>query len=178
MKRFLFLIICLFMLAAPLWAQKITGVVTDAETGDSIAYASIVYKGHHVSAVSDYYGRYSIDRHEGWNITVSAVGYATRIIPVNAKTKHVLNIALKPDDQTIGEVVVSQKRDKYSRKNNPAVELMKKVIANKKVTDLSRKDYYQYMKYQKLTLALNVMFGLALAFWEWVQLTWKLCILL
>lgn len=155
MKRFLFLIICLFMLAAPLWAQKITGVVTDAETGDSIAYASIVYKGHHVSAVSDYYGRYSIDRHEGWNITVSAVGYATRIIPVNAKTKHVLNIALKPDDQTIGEVVVSQKRDKYSRKNNPAVELMKRVVAAKKKTDLSVNDYYNYNKYEKITLSLN-----------------------
>ncbi len=143
------------MLAAPLWAQKITGVVTDAETGDSIAYASIVYKGHHVSAVSDYYGRYSIDRHEGWNITVSAVGYATRIIPVNAKTKHVLNIALKPDDQTIGEVIVSQKRDKYSRKNNPAVELMKRVVAAKKKTDLSVNDYYNYNKYEKITLSLN-----------------------
>ena len=155
MKRFLFLIACLLVLAIPLGAQTITGVVTDAETGDSIAYASIVYKGHHISAVSDYYGRYSIARHEGWNITVSAVGYAARIIPVNAKTKHVLNIALKPDDQTIGEVVVSQKRDKYSRKNNPAVELMKRVVAAKKKTDLSVNDYYNYNKYEKITLSLN-----------------------
>ena len=155
MKRFLFLIACLLVLAIPLGAQTITGVVTDAETGDSIAYASIVYKGHHISAVSDYYGRYSIARHEGWNITVSAVGYAARIIPINAKTKKTLNIALKPDDQTIGEVVVSQKRDKYSRKNNPAVELMKRVVAAKKKTDLSVNDYYNYNKYEKITLSLN-----------------------
>ena len=155
MKRFLFFIACLLVLAIPLGAQTITGVVTDAETGDSIAYASIVYKGHHISAVSDYYGRYSIARHEGWNITVSAVGYAARIIPINAKTKKTLNIALKPDDQTIGEVVVSQKRDKYSRKNNPAVELMKRVVAAKKKTDLSVNDYYNYNKYEKITLSLN-----------------------
>lgn len=155
MKRLLFLIACLLVLAIPLGAQTITGVVTDAETGDSIAYASIVYKGHHISAVSDYYGRYSIARHEGWNITVSAVGYAARIIPINAKTKKTLNIALKPDDQTIGEVVVSQKRDKYSRKNNPAVELMKRVVAAKKKTDLSVNDYYNYNKYEKITLSLN-----------------------
>lgn len=155
MKRFLFLIACLLVLTIPLGAQTITGVVTDAETGDSIAYASIVYKGHHVSAVSDYYGRYSIARHEGWNITVSAVGYAARIIPINAKTKKTLNITLKPDDQTIGEVVVSQKRDKYSRKNNPAVELMKRVVAAKKKTDLSVNDYYNYNKYEKITLSLN-----------------------
>ena len=155
MKRFLFLIACLLVLTIPLGAQTITGVVTDAETGDSIAYASIVYKGHHVSAVSDYYGRYSIARHEGWNITVSAVGYAARIIPINAKTKKTLNITLKPDDQTIGEVVVSQKRDKYSRKNNPAVELMKRVVAAKKKTDLSVNDYYNYNIYEKITLSLN-----------------------
>ena len=154
-RLFLFLTLWLMLLAAPLQAQKITGVVTDAETGDSIAYASIVYQGHHISAVSDYYGHYSIDRHEGWNITVSAVGYATRIISINAKTKKVLNVALKPDDQTIAEVTVTQKREKYSRKNNPAVELMKRVVAAKKLADLSVNDFYTYNKYEKITLSFN-----------------------
>ena len=50
-------------------AQTISGVITDAETGDSIAYASVVYKGHNVSAISSFSGQYSIARHEGWNIT-------------------------------------------------------------------------------------------------------------
>ena len=47
------------------------------------------------------------------------------------------------------------RRGRYSRKNNPAVEMMKKVIAAKKQTHLDNHDYYQYNKYQKLTLALN-----------------------
>ena len=47
------------------------------------------------------------------------------------------------------------KRGKYTRKDNPAVELMRRVIAAKKKTDLSNHDYYQYDKYQKITLALN-----------------------
>ena len=47
------------------------------------------------------------------------------------------------------------KREKYSRKNNPAVELMKKVIAHKKNNKLSENDYYQYNKYQKITMSLN-----------------------
>ena len=55
----------------------------------------------------------------------------------------------------IDNVEVKAKRQRYSRKNNPAVELMKKVIAHKRQTDLSRHDYYQYQKYQKLTLALS-----------------------
>ena len=45
---------------------------------------------------------------------------------------------------------------KRQRKNNPAVELMKKVIAHKKNNKLSENDYYQYNKYQKITMSLNL----------------------
>lgn len=55
----------------------------------------------------------------------------------------------------VSEITVRSKRSRYSRKNNPAVELMKKVIAAKRRTDLSNRDYYQYRKYQKLTFAAN-----------------------
>jgi hypothetical protein len=117
-------------------AQQIHGTITDDETGDSIAFASVVYKGHNIAAISDINGQYKIGRHEGWNITFSAVGYKTRIIPVTNKTKARLNIKLKPDKQMLAEVTVKAKRGRYSRKNNPAVELMKRVVAAKKLTDL------------------------------------------
>ena len=55
----------------------------------------------------------------------------------------------------LGEVTVKSKRGKYSRKNNPAVELMRKVIAAKKRADLHNHDFYSYDKYQKITLAAN-----------------------
>ena len=153
LKTYLLSIVCLLTLQ--LHAQQITGYVTDAETGDSIPYASVVYKGHQVNAISNGEGRYSITRHEGWNITFSAVGYKSRIIPVNAKTKAKLNVALKPDKQMLSEVTVKSKRSRYSRKNNPAVELMKRVVEAKKKTDLSVNDYYQYNKYEKITTSLN-----------------------
>lgn len=57
--------------------------------------------------------------------------------------------------QRLREVTVKTSRKRYSRKNNPAVELMKKVIAAKRRTKLSNRDYYSYSKYQKLTLATN-----------------------
>ena len=56
---------------------------------------------------------------------------------------------------SLSNVDVSIRRSRYSRKNNPAVELMRKVIAAKKYNDLSARDYYQYNKYQKLTMAVN-----------------------
>ena len=136
-------------------AQQIKGIITDSETGDSIPFASVVYKGHNVAMVSDMNGHYTIARHEGWNITFSAVGYKSRIVQIGPKTKARLNIKLKPDHQQLAEVTVKAKRGRYSRKNNPAVELMKRVVAAKKKTDLSLNDYYQYNKYEKITLSLN-----------------------
>ena len=156
MTRFrLFIIGVVCLLGAKVQAQQITGYVIDAETGDSIPYASVVYKGHNLSTISNGSGRYTISRHEGWNITFSAVGYKTHIVPVNAKTKAKLNVSLKPDKQVLAEVTVKSKRGRYSRKNNPAVELMKRVVDAKKKTDLSVNDYYQYNKYEKITTSLN-----------------------
>lgn len=59
----------------------------------------------------------------------------------------------------VWEVIVKSKTSHYSRKNNPAVELMRKVIAAKKKSRLENHDYYQYNKYQKITLAANDIQG-------------------
>ena len=152
-KIYLFISLLLFCL--PVMAQQITGKITDAETGEIIPYASVVYKGHNVAVISNIDGIYHISRHQGWKITFSAVGYQSQVVTVNEKMDNPLDIALKPDRQQLAEVTVSAKKGKYSRKNNPAVELMKKVIAAKKLSDLSNHDYYKYDKYEKLTLAAN-----------------------
>ncbi len=57
--------------------------------------------------------------------------------------------------QHLRELTVTTSRKKYSRRNNPAVELMRRVIAAKRRTDLASRDFYSYEKYQKLTLASN-----------------------
>lgn len=143
------------MVAAGAFSQKITGVVVDAATGDSIPMAGVVYRTHHVMAAADYNGRFSIARHNGWKLYFTAMGYKTKEILVNEKTKNHIVVKLRPDTKQLQEVVVKSKRGKYSRKNNPAVELMKRVIAAKKKTDLDNNSYYEFYKYQKLTLAKN-----------------------
>lgn len=151
------IIFCLLLLLClPLRAQQqLYGVVSDTESGEVIPYASVVYKGHHVAVVCDVNGKYKVARHDGWSITFSAVGYHDQVIKVSPGMKLQQDVALKPDHQQLKEVTVKAKRGRYSRKNNPAVELMKKVIAAKKLTDLSNHDYYRFDKYEKLTLAAN-----------------------
>lgn len=151
------LLLMLLIMVVPSVAQQttITGVVTDAETGESIGYASVVYKGHKIAVVSGTDGRYSITRHNGWSLTFSSVGYKSRTVSINSKVGNRLDITLKPDKKILGEVTVKSKRNRYSRRNNPAVELMRRVVAAKKKTDLELNDYYQYNKYEKITLAFN-----------------------
>lgn len=134
---------------------QLRGVVVDAEKGDTILYPSATYRGHHIAVSGNAMGEYTIERHNGWQLTFTAVGYKPKTITINASTPEVLNVKLKPDTRQLAEVVVKSKRAKYSRKNNPAVELMKRVIAAKKRTNLENHDYLSYTKYQKLTMAIN-----------------------
>lgn len=133
----------------------LTGIVTDAATGDTIYYPSVSYKGQHIAVSGTAKGEYTIVRKEGLVLTFSAVGYAPVQVVVKASTPKTLNIKLKSDTRQLAEVVVRQKRGKYSRKDNPAVELMRRVIAAKKRTRLENHDFFQYTKYQKITLAMN-----------------------
>lgn len=145
----------LLFIGAETATAQITGTIVDAD-GYAIPYASVIYKGNHKAAISDINGIFSIERHEGWTLTFSCVGFRSQQVKITDKTPSHLKIVLKSDTKNISEVVIKSKKGKYSRKNNPAVELMKRVIAAKKKTDLDNShDYYQYNKYQKITLALN-----------------------
>ena len=137
-------------------AQNIQGVVTDSLTNEPIPYLSVFYEGKGVGSITDNDGNYKVETRKGrTKLTFSAVGYVTKVVNIIPGVTKNLNVRMRPDDIMLDEVVVKPKREKYSRKNNPAVELMKKVIAHKKNNKLSENDYYQYNKYQKITMSLN-----------------------
>ena len=152
--RIYMMVVLLVALTQQMMAQqKISGRVIDVD-GFAVPYASVQYRGHRIAVSSDGEGRFSIEKHEGWMLTVSALSYKTQTVKVDANTNF-LEVKLKDDSRRLSEVVVKSKRGKYKRKDNPAVELMRRVIAAKKKTDLANHPYYQYDKYQKITLSLN-----------------------
>ena len=55
----------------------------------------------------------------------------------------------------IQEITVSKKRERYRRKNNPAVQLMRRVIARRDSNSAAHHNYYSCRKYQKLTFSAN-----------------------
>ena len=153
MKR-LFIVFCLSIVAFVSINAQITGEIVDKD-GYAIPYASAMYKGHHIATASDMNGAFTIERHEGWTLTISSVGFRSQTIKIDASTPSHLKIVLKEDSKSLNEVIVKSKRARYSRKDNPAVALMRRVIAAKCKTHLDNHDYYQFNKYQKITLSMN-----------------------
>lgn len=146
----------LLVFAVNALGQKITGVILDASTGDSLSLAGVSYKERKTSTIADLDGLFSIARINGATLTFSCMGYKDEKVNVTKATPSRLTIKLKPDTKSLQEVVIKAERKRYVRKDNPAVELMKRVIEAKKSTKLENThDFFQYTKYQKLSMALN-----------------------
>lgn len=154
MQKTYFLLLLLFLVCFPSYAQKITGTVTDKETGEPLGWVQVYYQDQRGSGIpTNMDGKYSIPYRKGKILCFAMMGYETQTF--NIDKLRTINVSLSSKTQDIKEVEITQKKTRYSRKNNPAVELMKKVIAARKKTDLHEKDYFSYNKYQKLTFGLN-----------------------
>lgn len=153
MKRILLLLFFLSFLSGTLSAQRLNGRVVDGQTGEALPFVNVFYANDRRATQTDTEGRFSLPLRKNARLIVSSVGYET--FNGRAGTGDSLLVRLRPTDLTMSTAVVQAKRSKYSRKNNPAVILMEKVIAAKKTSDLKRHDYYSVEKYNKLTFALS-----------------------
>ncbi len=152
--RKIFIFFLFILLSVNLVAQNVSGKVTDARTGEPIAFANVFYDGLPIGVNTDADGLYTLPLKVGKTLVVSFYGYGKQTFEMTSETRR-LDVKMKEVSHTLKEAVVKGKKKKYSRKNNPAVELMKKVIAAKKTTDLHRHPYFSYNMYKKLTFAFN-----------------------
>lgn len=135
---------------------QVTGTVIDSKTRQPLDYVNVYYDGKNVGDQTDENGRFVVREDSTWNkLSVSTMGYVTQVVTLYPGKKKNLLIKLVPEPRKLEGVTITAKKQKYSRKNNPAVELMKKVIAHKKNSDLHEKDYYTYTKYDKMTFSIN-----------------------
>lgn len=155
LKKIIILLFAAFV-AASVKAQ-FHGTVIDASTGEPIPFAAVKYVGTSIGQSTDLDGKFTVPFYDNYNkLEITYLGYKPVIVTVN-KSKTEINSTIKmySDDILLGEVVVKKSKVHYKRKNNPAVELMRKVIANKKLSDIKEKDYYHFEKYEKHTFSYN-----------------------
>lgn len=84
------------------------------------------------------------------------MGYEPQDVSISGESYQELTIYLVPEENTIEAVQIkAPKRSKYSNKNNPAVELIRQVIAHKDENRIAAYDYAQYQQYEKVSLGLS-----------------------
>lgn len=134
--------------------KKVVGVVTDSITGERLSFVNVWSKSAKSGTTTDLNGVFTLYVPAGSRIDVTSLGYEP--MGRNAVTGvDTLRFRLSPSTTELVEVVVKPKKEKYSKKNNPAVELMRRVRADRDLHDPSRRPYYSYDRYDKSVLALN-----------------------
>ena len=100
------LVLTTLLMAFSLFAQNIAvrGTVTDASTGEPVAFASIAVKGTTTGTSSGLDGTYSLNAPANATLVFSFIGYKTQEIVVNGRT--VVDCALAADAEYLEDVIV------------------------------------------------------------------------
>ncbi len=158
-------LLLLFTLCSALvWAQDgittgLQGRVRDAETNEPIPFVQIVFDGTTVGAETDMDGRFSISNNQGYtSVSFRMMGYESQKMKIQrGKTKKRVTIKMVPRGKTLGTVEITAKKgkNKYSRKHNPAVDLVRKVIDHKEKNRVEAQPHYRRDVYERLSMSLD-----------------------
>jgi hypothetical protein len=135
----------------------VTGTATDAATKQTLPGVSVSFTGTATGTSVDNKGHFKLEGTGNLTrITFSFIGYKSVIKNIVPGKEQVVNVALMEDTRLLKEVVVnSGKKVRYRNKGNPAVELIRKVIAHKKQNRLENYNYAEYHQYEKMVFFLS-----------------------
>lgn len=137
-------------------ASRITfqGQIVDSLTNLPLDFVNISEKGTTNGTISDTEGRFSMLVRAGSTISISSLGYEPVQITASNR-KQTVTIRLVPSDIQLSEVVVKPKKERYRRKDNPAVALIRNVIAHKDDHAPTDKEFFTQNRYDNITYSLN-----------------------
>jgi hypothetical protein len=155
MKKIFTLFIFLFALANSLTAQtKVSGIVVD-NTNQPVPYANVVFKGSNTGVVSNEDGRFYIESPETYTaLIVSFVGFPDTEVKLPKAVNYDFKIVLK-EGNTLKEVKIFA--GKTSKKNNPALDILRKIWERRRKNGLKMFKQYQYEKYEKVEFDMNTI---------------------
>lgn len=135
----------------------VQGVTTDARTHEPMPGVVVSFEGSNIGISSNNEGRYKLTTDGNYSrIKFSFIGYKTvfkDIVPCNVQT---IDVALNEDRRMLNDVIIkSGKRKRYTNKNNPAVELIRQVIAHKQQNRLENFDFAEYQQYERMVFSLS-----------------------
>ena len=123
------------------------------DTGQAVPYANVVFKNSSTGTVTNEDGRFYIESPDTYKaLVVSSVGYKTQLVDLPKEVNYDFKVTLS-DGNKLKEVVVYS--GKTSKKNNPALDILRKIWENKRKNGLNMFSQYQMEKYEKVEFDMN-----------------------
>ena len=134
---------------------KVSGYVID-DYNNPVSFANVLFKGSTKGTITDENGKFYLESDKTWNtLIISFIGYETLEIPLAQKVNYDLKFTLKEETAELGQVLIVS--GKQSKKNNPAIDILRKIWANKRSNGLNIAKQYAYNKYEKVEFDINTI---------------------
>ena len=126
---------------------KIKGVVSDSLTGEPIPFANVIFEGKNIGTTTDMNGKYLLESEWGSSkLIFSSLGYAKKTVPIPKGSSVEMNVQLTSTSQELEAFELKTKKHKYRNKENPAVILIRNVLAHR---DENRGGAFEYLELEK-----------------------------
>ena len=155
MKKLFILLVVFFALIHNGFGQtKVSGIVLD-NSNQPIPYANIVFKGSNTGVVSNEDGRFYIESTNNYTeLIVSFTGFPDKIVKLPKLVNFDFKVILT-EGNTLKEVKIFA--GKTSKKNNPALDILRKIWERRRKNGLKMFNQYQYEKYEKVEFDMNTI---------------------
>jgi len=152
MKKYLLLLFSLGSLIS-MAQTKVSGIVID-ELGDPVAFANVLFKNSTEGTITNDDGRFYMESESTYDtLQISFIGYEKQDISLVKKVTYDMKVTLVESGEQLNEVVIYS--GKLSKKNNPAIDILKKIWEKKRENGVYKYKQYQYDKYEKIEFDLN-----------------------
>ena len=155
MKYFLNFLLLFVAVTTTVFSQtKVSGVVLDMQS-KPIPFANIAFKNSSEGIVSSEDGVFYLESPKTYKtIVITSVGYSDKEIDLEKVINYDFKIQLN-EIETLNEVVIY--RGKTSKKDNPALDILRKIWERRRKNGLHLFDQYQMEKYEKIEFDMNTI---------------------
>ncbi|WP_353077665.1 DUF5686 family protein [Flavobacterium sp.] len=131
---------------------KVSGIILD-DAKQPVSYATVAFKNSAEGVIADENGKFYLESKKTYpTLVISFVGYKDKEISLSGEHNYDLKISLENANE-IAEVKVYG--GKTSKKNNPAIDILRKIWERKKKNGLRQFNQYEYDKYEKIEFDIN-----------------------
>jgi len=152
-RKILFLLGAFLLLSTSLFAQtKVGGIVLD-DKEQPLPFANVSFKGTSKGTITDENGKFYLESPDSQTaLLISSMGYGNKEITLDKPVNYDMKIVLT-EVQELKEVVLYT--GKTSKKNNPAIDILRKIWERRRKNGLKMFKQYEYDKYEKVEFDMN-----------------------